>query len=101
YLLAQAVTVPIYGKVADVVGRKPVILFGIAVFALGSLLCGLAGNMMWLIVFRGIQGIGAGAIQPMTMTIAGDIYTLAERAKAQAYIAGVWALSSVAGPLLG
>ncbi|MBF6348114.1 MULTISPECIES: MDR family MFS transporter [Nocardia] len=101
YLLAQAVTVPIYGKVADMVGRKPVILFGIAVFALGSLLCGLAGNMMWLIVFRGIQGIGAGAIQPMTMTIAGDIYTLAERAKAQGYIAGVWALSSVAGPLLG
>ncbi|WP_068036226.1 MDR family MFS transporter [Nocardia speluncae] len=101
YLLAQAVTVPIYGKAADMVGRKPVILFGIAVFALGSLLCGLAGNMMWLIVFRGIQGIGAGAIQPMTMTIAGDIYTLAERAKAQGYIAGVWALSSVAGPLLG
>ncbi|NKY58888.1 MFS transporter [Nocardia flavorosea] len=101
YLLAQAVTVPIYGKVADLVGRKPVILFGIAVFALGSLLCGLAGNMMWLIVFRGIQGIGAGAIQPMTMTIAGDIYTLAERAKAQGYIAGVWAFSSVAGPLLG
>ncbi|WP_280423530.1 MDR family MFS transporter [Nocardia carnea] len=101
YLLAQAVTVPIYGKVADMVGRKPVILFGIAVFALGSLLCGLAGNMLWLIVFRGIQGIGAGAIQPMTMTIAGDIYTLAERAKAQGYIAGVWALSSVAGPLLG
>lgn len=101
YLLAQAVSVPIYGKVADMVGRKPVILFGIAIFALGSLLCGLAGNMMWLIVFRGIQGIGAGAIQPMTMTIAGDIYTLAERAKAQGYIAGVWALSSVAGPLLG
>lgn len=101
YLLAQAVTVPVYGKIADMVGRKPVILFGIAVFALGSLLCGLAGNMMWLIIFRGIQGIGAGAVQPMTMTIAGDLYTVAERAKVQGYIAGVWALSSVAGPLLG
>ncbi|MGI5218205.1 MFS transporter [Nocardia sp. CA-290969] len=101
YLLAQAVTVPVYGKVADMVGRKPVILFGIAVFALGSLLCGLAGSMVWLIVFRAVQGIGAGAIQPMTMTIAGDVYTLTERAKAQGYIAGVWALSSVAGPLLG
>ncbi|MFI5719395.1 MDR family MFS transporter [Nocardia sp. NPDC051750] len=101
YLLAQAVTVPVYGKIADMVGRKPVILFGIAVFALGSLLCGLAGSMLWLIVFRAVQGIGAGAVQPMTMTIAGDVYTLTERAKAQGYLAGVWALSSVAGPLLG
>lgn len=101
YLLAQAVTVPVYGKVADMVGRKPVILFGIAVFALGSLLCGLAGSMGWLIVFRAVQGIGAGAIQPMTMTIAGDLYTLAERARVQGYLAGVWAVSSVTGPLLG
>ncbi|MGW5381637.1 MDR family MFS transporter [Nocardia sp. NPDC003963] len=101
YLLAQAVTVPVYGKIADTVGRKPVILFGIAVFALGSLLCGLAGSMLWLIVFRAVQGIGAGAIQPMTMTIAGDLYTLAERAKVQGYLAGVWAFSSVCGPLLG
>lgn len=101
YLLAQAVTVPIYGKVADMVGRKPVILFGIAVFAVGSLLCGLAGSMLALIVFRAVQGIGAGAIQPMTMTIAGDLYSLTERAKVQGYLAGVWAVSSVAGPLLG
>ncbi|MGW4364140.1 MDR family MFS transporter [Nocardia takedensis] len=101
YLLAQAVTVPIYGKLADTVGRKPVILFGIAVFALGSLLCGLAGSMVALIVFRAVQGIGAGAIQPMTMVIAGDLYTLAERAKVQGYLASVWALSSVLGPLIG
>ncbi|ONM48982.1 MDR family MFS transporter [Nocardia donostiensis] len=101
YLLAQAVTVPIYGKIADMVGRKPVILFGIAVFAVGSLLCGLAGSMLGLIIFRAIQGVGAGAIQPMTMTIAGDLYTLAERAKVQGYLASVWALSAVAGPLLG
>ncbi|GAA5090767.1 MDR family MFS transporter [Nocardia iowensis] len=101
YLLAQAVTVPVYGKLADTVGRKPVILFGIAVFALGSLLCGLATSMLGLIIFRAVQGIGAGAIQPMTMTIASDLYTLTERAKVQGYLASVWAMSSVAGPLLG
>ncbi|WP_336082111.1 MFS transporter [Nocardia sp. SSK8] len=101
YLLAQAVTVPIYGKLADMVGRKPVILVGITVFALGSLLCGLATSMPALIVFRAIQGIGAGAIQPMTMVIASDLYTLAERAKVQGYMAGVWAGSAVLGPLLG
>ncbi|MEV6278933.1 MDR family MFS transporter [Nocardia sp. NPDC051832] len=101
YLLAQAVTVPIYGKLADTFGRKPVLLFGIAVFALGSLLCGLATSMVGLIIFRAIQGLGAGAVQPMTLTIAGDLYTLAERGKVQGYIAAVWATSSVAGPLLG
>ncbi|MFG1796030.1 MDR family MFS transporter [Nocardia sp. NPDC049149] len=101
YLLAQAVTVPIYGKLADTIGRKPVILLGIAMFALGSLLCGLATSMLGLIIFRAVQGIGAGAILPMTMTIAADLYTLAERAKAQGYLASVWALSAVSGPLLG
>ncbi|RDI52870.1 MDR family MFS transporter [Nocardia mexicana] len=101
YLLAQAVTVPIYGKIADTFGRKPVMLFGIAVFALGSLLCGLASNMLALIIFRAVQGIGAGAVQPMSMTIAGDIYTLEERATVQGYLASVWAASSVLGPLLG
>ncbi|MEV6658108.1 MDR family MFS transporter [Nocardia fluminea] len=101
YLLAQAVTVPIYGALADTFGRKPVMLFGIAVFALGSLLCGLASSMLALIVFRAVQGIGAGAIQPTTMVIAGDLYTLAERATIQGYLAGVWAVASVTGPLLG
>ncbi|WP_225727301.1 MULTISPECIES: MDR family MFS transporter [unclassified Nocardia] len=101
YLLAQAVTVPIYGKLADMLGRKPVLLFGIAVFALGSMLCGFATNMVALIGFRAVQGIGAGAVSPMSMTIAGDIYTVRERAKVQAYLASVWAASSVLGPLLG
>ncbi|QLY34271.1 MFS transporter [Nocardia huaxiensis] len=101
YLLAQAVTVPIYGKLADTFGRKPIMIFGIAVFALGSLLCGLAGSMLTLIVARAVQGIGAGAVGPMSITIAGDIYTVAERARVQAYLAAVWASSSVLGPLLG
>lgn len=101
YLLAQAVSVPIYGRLADMYGRKPVMLVGIGLFLLGSILCGLAWNMPALIAFRLIQGLGAGAVLPMSVTIAGDIYTLQERAKAQGYIASVWAISSVVGPTLG
>ncbi|WP_456238371.1 MDR family MFS transporter [Nakamurella leprariae] len=101
YLLAQAVSTPIYGKLADVVGRKPIMLLGIGLFLLGSILCGFAWNMPALIVFRAIQGLGAGAVMPMGITIAGDIYTLRERAKAQGYLASVWGISSVVGPLVG
>ncbi len=101
YLLAQAVTVPVYGKLADLFGRKPVMLFGIGVFLLGSIICGIAWSMIVLIVFRAVQGIGAGAIQPMSLTIVGDLYSVEERAKVQGYLASVWALSSVVGPTLG
>ena len=101
YLLAQAVTVPVYAKLADTVGRKPIILLGISLFLLGSLLCAFAWSMPALIAFRAIQGLGAGAVQPMAITIAGDIYTVAERAKTQGYLASVWAVSSVVGPTLG
>jgi EmrB/QacA subfamily drug resistance transporter len=101
YLLAQAVTVPIYAKLADLFGRKPVMMVGIGLFLLGSLLCGLAWSMGSLIAFRAVQGLGAGAVQPMGMTIVGDIYSMAERATVQGYIASVWALSSVVGPTLG
>jgi EmrB/QacA subfamily drug resistance transporter len=101
YLLTTAVTVPIYGKLADVLGRKPVMLLGIGLFVGGSALCGFAWSMTSLIVFRAIQGLGAGAVQPMGMTIVGDIYTLAERAKVQGYIASVWATASLVGPTLG
>jgi EmrB/QacA subfamily drug resistance transporter len=101
YLLAQAVTVPVYAKLADQYGRKPVMLVGIALFLVGSLLCGLAWSMGALIAFRAVQGLGAGAVQPMSMTIVGDIYTLEERAKVQGYVASVWAISSVVGPTLG
>jgi EmrB/QacA subfamily drug resistance transporter len=101
YLLTQAVTVPLYGKFADVVGRKPVMYFGIATFLLGSVLCGFAWSMPALIAFRALQGVGAGAVQPMSMTIAGDLYTVEERAKVQGYIASVWGISSVLGPALG
>ena len=101
YLLAQAVSVPIYSKLADTVGRKPIILFGIALFLLGSILCGSAWSMTSLILFRLVQGLGAGAVGPMAMTIVGDIYTVAERAVVQGYIASVWAIASVVGPALG
>jgi EmrB/QacA subfamily drug resistance transporter len=101
YLLAQAVSVPVYSKLADTLGRKPVVLVGIGLFLLGSILCGIAWDMTSLIVLRAVQGLGAGAVLPLTITIAGDIYTVAERAKAQGYIASVWAASSVVGPSLG
>ena len=101
YLLTQAVTIPLYGKYADLVGRKPVMFFGIAVFLLGSVLCGIAWSMPTLIIARAVQGIGAGAIQPMCMTMIGDLYTVEERARVQGYVASVWAISSVVGPTLG
>jgi EmrB/QacA subfamily drug resistance transporter len=101
YLLAQAVSVPIYGKLADQRGRKPIMLLGVGLFLLGSVLCGFAWSMPALIAFRLVQGLGAGAIQPIGMTIVGDIYTVAERAKVQGYIASVWGISSFVGPTLG
>lgn len=101
YLLTQAVTVPLYGKFADVIGRKPVLTFGIGLFLVGSAACGLAWNMTTLIVFRGVQGLGAGAVLPITITIVGDTYTVAERARIQGYLSSVWGISSVIGPTLG
>ncbi|WP_432825011.1 MFS transporter [Dactylosporangium sp. CA-092794] len=101
YLLTAAVTTPLYGKLADTLGRRPVMFFGIGVFLAGSVLCGAAWSMLTLIVFRAVQGIGAGAIQPMSMTIIGDLYTVEERARVQGYVAGVWGVASVIGPTLG
>jgi EmrB/QacA subfamily drug resistance transporter len=101
YLLAQAVSVPIYGKLADQRGRKPMMLLGVGLFVLGSVLCGFAWSMPALIAFRLVQGLGAGAIQPIGMTIVGDIYSVAERAKVQGYIASVWGIASFVGPTLG
>jgi EmrB/QacA subfamily drug resistance transporter len=101
FLLAQTTTTIVYGKLADILGRKPVLIGGILLFLLGSLLCGLATTMLWLILFRLLQGIGAGAIQPVTMTVVGDLYRLEERGKVQGFLASVWATSAVIGPLVG
>ena len=101
YLLTQAATVPIYGRLSDMFGRRPILVAGICLFLVGSVLCGMAWSMPALIVARAVQGLGAGAIQPAAMTIVGDIYSIAERAKVQGYLASVWGMSSVVGPLLG
>jgi EmrB/QacA subfamily drug resistance transporter len=101
YLLAQAVSVPIFAKLTDLSGRKPIMLVGIGLFVLGSILCGIAWSMPALIAFRALQGLGAGAVQPTAMTIIGDIYSVAERARVQGYVASVWAISAVVGPTLG
>ena len=101
YLLTQAVLVPIYGRLADIFGRKPVLLFGIGIFLVASILCGVAWSMVSLIAFRGMQGIGAGAIIPMTTTIVGDLYEPADRGRIQGYISGVWGVSAIVGPTLG
>jgi EmrB/QacA subfamily drug resistance transporter len=101
YLVTSTVTVPVWGKLSDLYGRRLLYQIGIGIFLLGTLLSGMAGSMTQLIVFRAIQGLGAGALVPLGMTIIGDTFTLEERAKMQAYFSGVWGLSSVVGPILG
>lgn len=101
YLLTSTVTVPLYGKLADLYGRKPILIFGATMFLTGSALCGAAGSMEQLILFRALQGIGAGAVQPITMTIIGDIFTIEERARIQGLFSSVWGVTSLAGPALG
>jgi EmrB/QacA subfamily drug resistance transporter len=101
YLLTQTVTIPVYGKLADLYGRKPVLLVGIAVFLAGSAACSAAWSMVALIAFRGLQGIGAGAIQATVQTVAGDLYSLRERGRVQGWLSSVWAVAAVAGPTIG
>ncbi|MDI3386642.1 MFS transporter [Streptomyces sp. B-S-A8] len=101
YLLAVTVTLPLYGKLSDTFGRKPVLIFGIALFLVGSLLCAGAWDMASLIAFRIVQGLGGGAIQGTVQTLAADLYPLEQRPRIQARLSTVWALSSVAGPGLG
>jgi MFS family permease len=101
FLLTQTATTVVFGKLADLAGRKRVMLVGIAIFLFGSILCGFARSMPSLIVFRLVQGIGAGAVQPTAMTIVGDLYAVHERAKIQGWLASVWAVSAVLGPLVG
>jgi EmrB/QacA subfamily drug resistance transporter len=101
YLLAATVTVPLYGKLSDLYGRKPVMLFGLVAFLLGSVWCGATQSIGMLIAARALQGVGAGAIQPVSMTIVGDLFSLEERAKAQGAFGAVWGVAGVLGPLLG
>jgi drug resistance transporter, EmrB/QacA subfamily len=101
YLLTSTVTVPVWGKLSDLYGRRPLFQAGVAIFVIGSVLSGMSNSMMQLILFRALQGLGAGALVPLAMTIIGDIYTLEERARMQALFSGVWGLSSVVGPIVG
>ncbi len=101
YLITSTVTVPVWGKLSDLYGRRLFYQLGIAVFLLGSVLSGMSTSMGQLIAFRAIQGLGAGALIPLGMTIIGDIYTVRERARMQALFSGVWGLASVIGPVAG
>jgi len=101
FLLTQTATTVVFGKLSDVLGRKTVMLWGIGIFLIGSILCGFATSMPLMIAFRLIQGVGAGAIQPIGMTVVGDLYSAHERGKIQGYLASVWAISAVVGPLAG
>jgi EmrB/QacA subfamily drug resistance transporter len=101
YLLCAAVTTPIYGKLADLFGRKPILYVGIGLFLAGSITSGAAPNVLFLIAARSLQGLGAGAVQPITMTIIGDIFSLEQRARIQGVFSSVWGVSSVIGPLVG
>jgi EmrB/QacA subfamily drug resistance transporter len=101
YLLTSTASVPIWGRLSDLYGRRRLYLLGIAVFVGGSALAGASTSMTQLIVFRAIQGLGAGAIIPLSMTIIGELYSLEERARTQAIFSGVWGVASIAGPLVG
>ena len=101
FLLTQTATTVIFGKLSDIYGRKPVLLAGIALFIVGSIFCGLANSITAMIAWRFVQGIGAGAIQPVGITVVGDLYAGHERGKVQGFLASVWAISAVVGPLAG
>ena len=101
YMLTSTVTTPVWGRLADVYGRRRPYLVAICLFLLGSMLCGISTSMTQLILFRALQGIGAGGLLPLGMVILGDMFSLAERARAQALFAGVWGVASIAGPLVG
>ncbi len=101
FLLTSTVTMPIWGRLADQVGRRRAYLAGLALFLLGSALAGLSQSMEQLIAFRALQGLGAGSLISIGMTIVGDLYGVEQRAKMQGYFSGVWGVASLVGPLVG
>ncbi len=101
YAVLSTTTTPVFGRLADRIGRKPVMLSGIGIFLIGSVLCAMSPTMPVFIAARGVQGLGAGALLPVAFTIVGDLYNIEERARIQGYLSGVWGVASVVGPLIG
>lgn len=101
YLITATTTVPLWGRLADERGRKPVLLAGLAAFVIASALCASSTSMFWLIVFRTLQGIGAGCIQPVVLTVVSDIFPIRQRARLQGFFSSMWAIAAIAGPALG
>jgi len=101
YLLTATTTVPLWGRLADLYGRKVVLYAGLGIFVGASVLCGSAHDMLSLVLFRALQGLGAGCLQPVTTTLVGDLFPMPQRAKVQGLFGGMWALAAVSGPLLG
>ncbi|MGZ6270130.1 MAG: MFS transporter, partial [Candidatus Limnocylindrales bacterium] len=101
FLVTSTITVPIYGKLSDLYGRRPLLLFGITLFLIGSVLSGLSQTMWQLILFRGVQGLGAGALFPIALAVIGDLFTPAERGKYQGLFGAVFGIAFLVGPGLG
>ncbi|WP_287437214.1 MFS transporter, partial [Thermomicrobium sp.] len=101
YLLTSTTTIPLYGRLADLYGRKRILLAAITLFLAGSALCGLAQSMLQLVLFRALQGLGAGGIIPVTLTVLGDLFPLEQRARLQGLTSAVWGAAAVAGPSVG
>jgi EmrB/QacA subfamily drug resistance transporter len=101
FLLTSTVTMPLWGRLSDLFGRRPVYLAGLSIFLVGSALSGVAQSMGQLIAFRMLQGLGAGSLMTLGMTIVGELFGLEQRAKMQGYVSGVWGVASLLGPLLG
>src|SRR2546421_7342403 len=101
YLLTSTTTVPLWGRLADIHGRRRVLLVGLGWFVAASLLCAAAPDMAWLVAFRALQGIGAGCLLPVALTMVGALFTLEQRARLQGVFSSVWAVSALTGPALG
>ena len=101
YLITATTSVPVWGKLADLRGRRPMLLTGTAIFIAGSLACGMSPGMGWLIAFRALQGVGAGCIQPLVFTVVGDVFPMQQRARMQGLFSSMWAVAALIGPTVG